>query len=916
MGGDPNDFAARDGALDFSGYSLSQLLDLRGLLDRAAFPRNYANLLAEIERREAAAAPATSPEALPPGPQPLASGRFTQHDGWRGWLEALRRRAPAFGAGMIEIGPDEVKLLGNRRTWLGVTEPGEYSAPLDFIRNVALDGSELRFEIKRRFWPARIVTFDAGSAAQAQALRQQLPVRQSAGFERRWREAREFHDQLNALGGHRWVTPALVLVNLLVFVATLIGSKAFQPDAQLVFEWGANYGPMTTSGQWWRILSSMFLHGSWEHVLLNMYVLWNIGRLTERLYGSASYAFLYFATGICGAFMRTVWDPSIASIGASGAVFGILGALLAMLLHRGSRIPRSIALAHWPSTLLFVVFNLVGGAMNPLIDNAAHVGGLLSGVLLGWALVRPVDASARREFPVRQVVSAAVVSLLLGVAFFAHLRTASGQATAHERYMLDRPWYSRGEAENLKLWVELLMRSSAGNISAEEMADTFEKRVIPFWKTTDERLQKEESAVPASQQALDGMVRKYVKARLGWAEGVRNLARDQTRENAVALQERVTDTYKAMAELQRFDLRSAADQRPRALANHPLVIRMRNLLSADEGKCVYPPAYTGELPAFSDSPSDGPKMRMKAGCRAQQLFVTRDYQALEDFITHSATTLGDLRDGSSTLTGILGGLDDYFEYSGVELERLFGYTSEWRRTVKNPVGAEITEILLLRNWAWSARGEGYAKTVSPQQWETFGLRLEMAAAGLREVRTRAAGNPLWYSLALQVGGDQDAGAGKLDELFGEGVKRFPDYLPLYKARLRSFMPRWGGTLGQVDVFIQTVADEHRGALEPDEWYAMLYSQYAAMERDETNVFVDGNADWGRVAEGFDKLRRRYPRSDAIVNNYARLACSAKDEAKYLALRPLIGARPSSTCWTVKLTIEACDEKFRRTAAQP
>lgn len=915
MGGDPNDSAARDGALDFSGYSLSQLLDLRGLLDRAAFPLNYANLLAEIERREAAAAPPDAPGALPPGQPPVASGRFTHNDGWLGWLQALRRRAPTFGAGMLDIGADEVKLLGNRRTWLGVTEPGEFSAPLESIRNVAVDGGVLRFEIQRRFWPVRIVTFDAGSESRARELLGQLPVRQSAGFEKRWREARDFHERLNALGRHQWVTPVLVLVNLLVFLATLIGSKAFEPDAQLVFEWGANFGPLTTSGQWWRILTSMFLHGSWEHVLLNMWVLWNIGRLTERLYGSASFTFLYFATGICGAFTRTVWDPAIASIGASGAIFGILGALLAMLLHRGARIPRSIALAHWPSTLLFVLFNLVGGAMNPLIDNAAHIGGLLSGVLLGWVLVRPVDAGGRRHFPVRQVVAAALVSALLGVAFFAHLRTASGQVTAHERYMLDRPWYSRGETENLQLWMELMMRSSAGNISAEEMGDTFEKSIIPFWKSTDERLKNEASRVPASQQALDGMVRDYVKARLGWAEDVRNLARDQTRQNAVALQEQVQATYKAMAALQRFDLRSVADQRPRALAYHPLVIKLRNLLFVDEGKCVESPER-GELPTFSDAPSDGPKMRMKAGCRAQHLFVTRDYQALDDMISRSAMTLGDLRDGGSTLSGIFNGLDDYFYYGGVDLAQLFGHTSEWRRTVKDPVAAEITEVLLFRDWAWAARGHGYAKSVSPQQWETFGLRLEMAAAGLREIRARAAGNPLWYSLALQLGGDQESPAEELDKLFDEGVKRFPDYLPLYSARLRKYMPRWGGTLGQVDVFIQTAADEHRGSLGPDEWYARLYSLYASMERDETNVFVDGNADWARVADGFELLRRRYPRSDAIVNDYARLACSAKDEAKYRALRPLIGARPSSTSWTEKLSIEICDSRFRPTAAHP
>jgi rhomboid protease GluP len=917
MGGDGENSSARDGAIDFSGYSLGQLHDLRGLLDRQAFPQNYANLLAEIERRGTTADPAAAAEqpAQALSQPPPAIGRFSRHDGWRGWAQALRRRSPLFGAGVLEIGTDEIRLSGTRRTWLGVTAPGEYLAPLACVRNAALDGAALRFEIKRRFRPARTVSFDTGSSTQAREMHQRLPGRQSAGFEKRWREARDFHDRLKELGGHHWVTPALVLVNLLVFVATLIASKGPVPDPSRFLDWGANFGPLTTTGQWWRILSSMFLHGSWAHVLLNMWVLWNVGRLAERLYGSTTFAFLYFATGICGALSRTVWDPSIVSIGASGAVFGVLGALLAMLLHRGSRIPRSVALAHWPSTLFFLLFNLVGGYFDPLIDNAAHVGGLLSGVLFGWVLVRPVDAAARRGFPAHQLASTALIALLLAAGCFAHLRTAGGQVSISESYLLARPWYPRGETESLQLWAQVMMRASAGTISSEEFADTFADSIVPFWKTTQQRLEREAPRVPKAQQPFDKMLREFVRLRLAWAEALRDTARGHE-ERAAETPKLAADTNKALAALHRFNMRAAADQRPRALANSWPVVKIRNLLSVGSGECVKPPERSGNLPAFSDAPGDGPKMRSKAGCQAQRFFVNGDYQALEDLIRKSAAATGDLRDGGSTLSGIFNGLDDYFSHGSHELEQLLGRTSDWRRSVRDAAGAELTEVLLLREWAWSARGTGYAGTVSRQGWEAFALRVEMAAVGLREIRARASGNPYWYQLALQIGLDQQSGAEELDGIFAEGTHRFPNYLSLYSARMQPLMPRWGGSVGEVDAFIQSVADSHRGTLEPDEWYAELYSIYSGMERDDINIFAAGNADWARVRDGFDRLRRRYPRSDYIVNQYAKLACAAADADKYRALRPVVGARTSSLAWSEKRSLDSCDKWFASENKQP
>jgi len=906
----PEEHSASDGSIDFSGYSLAQLHDLRGMLDRISFPKNFANLIEEIERRRVAAdSQPTAPDAAQEALQPESIGRFTRHDGWRGWLQALRRRATIFGAGVLEVTPEIVRLLGSRRSWLGVAGPGEYTAPIACIRNAAVYGAELRFEIKHGLWPTKTVTFEAASPEQAHAILARLPERQSTGFERRWRETREFNDRLNALGRRHWVTPALVLANGLVFAAMLVAARNYAPDMDRILDWGANFGPLTTSGQWWRLVASMFLHGSWAHLLLNMWVLWHVGRLTERLFGSAAFAFLYFATGICGSLTRTVWDPAIVSLGASGAIFGVVGALLAVLLHKRAGIPRSIAFAHWPSTLLFALFNLLGGLFDPLIDNAVHLGGFLSGGLFGWSLVRPIDSAARRAFPFRQVASATALAVLLGAAFFSHLRTAGGQASVTERYMLDRPWYSRGEIENLQLWNELTMRASTGTISEFELAETFDKEIVPFWKDASGRLEREAEGVPEAQRSFDKMLREFVRLRLAWAEAIVAGARSRDASKGAEITRLAAESQKVLAGLIRFSLRANLDQRPRALAHSGVVVRIRNYFSAGSGECIKPPAESGELPAFSDAVNDGPKVRAMAGCRAQHLFVTSDYQALEDLMSSSARTLADSPDGGSTLSGVLAGLDDYFEYGPKELEQVMGRTSDWRRSVNNPVGAELTEILLFRDWAWSARGHGYSNSVSRQNWEVFAMRLEMAAAGLRDIRASASVNPLWYQLALQVGADQQVGQQELDQLFAEAVERFPDYLPIYAARMRPIMPRWGGTLEELDGFIRSAADSGRGTLDADERYAQLYAAYAGMERDEINIFAAGNADWPRIQDGFDRLRRRYSRSDAILNLYAKMACTAGDAEKYHALRAAIGDRRSSLVWSGKRTLESCARLF-------
>jgi rhomboid protease GluP len=165
-------------------------------------------------------------------------------------------------------------------------------------------------------------------------------------------------------------------------------------------------------GEWWRLFTAMFLHFGLIHLAFNMWVLWSLGQLTERLFGSAYFLVLYLFSGLCGSLGSLYWHPDVNSAGASGAIFGVMGGLFALMVKPATRIPPSIAVAQRNSALIFIAYNLFNG-LRPGIDNAAHIGGLLGGFAMGWALARPVDVEARQDPLPRLAVAAAIGATVL-----------------------------------------------------------------------------------------------------------------------------------------------------------------------------------------------------------------------------------------------------------------------------------------------------------------------------------------------------------------------------------------------------------------------------------------------------------------------------------------------------------------------
>ena len=185
-----------------------------------------------------------------------------------------------------------------------------------------------------------------------------------------------------------WAVPLLIDLNVLVWLAmTLSGVSASAPTGHELARWGSNVSGLTWPHQPWRLVTSLFVHGGLTHLLLNMASLWLLGVLLEVRTGGGRLLAVYLASGVAGS-VATLWYHSggINSTGASGAIFGLYGLLLALLLGK------KLVLDKWDRrgllglVLYLVLSNLISG-LSGNIDNVAHVGGLLMGLLLAGPLV-------------------------------------------------------------------------------------------------------------------------------------------------------------------------------------------------------------------------------------------------------------------------------------------------------------------------------------------------------------------------------------------------------------------------------------------------------------------------------------------------------------------------------------------------
>lgn len=220
-------------------------------------------------------------------------------------------------------------------------------------------------------------------------------------------------DQLRSRQPRLPATAALVLANGVVFAAMLwAGAGLWHAPNDVQLAWGANFAPATQAGEWWRLASAMFLHFGLLHLAVNLLALVESGRFVERFYGSYRFLALYFFAGLSGNLLSLVVRGSHGiSGGASGAIFGVFAGLLWVLWRYKSALhPREY---RWllGAVAGFTAVNFVLGSWIVGIDNAAHLGGWLAGMMAAIMLDPAREGAVARLRP----VVAALACLWLGV---------------------------------------------------------------------------------------------------------------------------------------------------------------------------------------------------------------------------------------------------------------------------------------------------------------------------------------------------------------------------------------------------------------------------------------------------------------------------------------------------------------------
>ena len=251
-----------------------------------------------------------------------------------------------------------------------------------------------------------------------------------------------------ALPVHRVVLAwALFAINIALFAFTVL--RGFSPmgsrtvdDLVILIELGAKFTPlMDINGEWWRLASAMFLHGSLIHLAFNMYALYVLGPDVERMYGTLRFAIIYLAAGLAGSVGSYAFGRIEApSIGASGAIFGLMGALGAFSFS-SRKVLGEAAKRNLRQIGGVAAINLVIGFSLPGIDNYAHIGGLIVGALGGLLLAPQLQLVQEYDQPrmlshvskpIRWIGVVAVALLLVGFTTFIHRQRLADPAIVRE----------------------------------------------------------------------------------------------------------------------------------------------------------------------------------------------------------------------------------------------------------------------------------------------------------------------------------------------------------------------------------------------------------------------------------------------------------------------------------------------------
>jgi rhomboid protease GluP len=494
-----------DGEIDYKNYDESELVDMFSRTDPRWAPINCARLKELLlDRGYIVRDGGLGPGSAVPSPEKLQSligsarpieckVTFGQKAGLFRRLEPSHNDFDFGDSGTLAADGIHLRLSGRRAGLPGLFGTlFERNVQLNWrgIVNVESDENVVHFAYHTQDAADNAITLWLPDRSAAERLATVLPKERTADFRPQLKVHADFERNLIAQSPKTLVTVVLVAINALVFTAMGIGGAGwFTANPVAHVAWGSNFGPYTADGEWWRLFTSLFIHFGVLHLLFNMWALGIFGPLVERLYGSINYLCIYLASGLAGSLASLSWHPELNSAGASGAILGILGAMLAAQLRSGESFPSNIVRPLRDTTLVFLGWTLYAGFTTNGIDNAAHLGGLGAGFLIGLAAARPVtgESSYSRSDLRRLIQLTSISAVVLAVGFWFAQR-ASASMVGEELYRRTAHWIGDREPIINGKFNAALSLDANDRQNHSALIETLEKDVIPFWREAGDRL--------------------------------------------------------------------------------------------------------------------------------------------------------------------------------------------------------------------------------------------------------------------------------------------------------------------------------------------------------------------------------------------------------------------------------------------
>lgn len=236
---------------------------------------------------------------------------------------------------------------------------------------------------------------------------------------------------------------------------------------------------------------------------------------------------------------------------------------------------------------------------------------------------------------------------------------------------------------------------------------------------------------------------------------------------------------------------------------------------------------------------------------------------------------------------------------------LDGMVNQWIAASPKSPAAHLARAQLLVTHAWTLRGGGWAKDVPAGAWQPFHEYMTQAEQYLLEHKAVAGADPNWYGLMFKVAAAQQWDRDKYERLLQEALSQAPTYYQNYFDALDYLLPKWGGNAAEIEIFADHAVEISR-ATEGNAMYARIYWYAAQSQYSNSNLISDSRVSWPKMKAGFEDVMKKYP-DRWNLNNYARFACEAKDQAKAKELMKRVGKNPLMAAWRNEVIFEECEK---------